>query len=129
MELALNLVWLLVTAGLLALWSTQRSFGRNGRLHELLAIAALVIILFPVVSVSDDLQVATNIAETDTTVRRDYDGGQPHSIFPTGVALPECPLHVASFDASVCLVRFPAVVFHPLVHSSSALANRPPPAV
>jgi hypothetical protein len=128
MELALNLVWLLAATGLFGLWWAQPRRTGSSRMWELLAVATLVTILFPVVSVTDDLLVATSFAETDTTVRRDCDGIQPHSILSPGDALPESILHPVPLELSAGPVRIPVSAFHPVVRSFFDLANRPPPA-
>jgi hypothetical protein len=58
MELLLNLAWLLLA--LPAYWLWQRSFdaraqGRLGSLKCLLSLACLLVLLFPVISATDDL--------------------------------------------------------------------------
>jgi len=58
MELLLNLAWLLLA--LPAYWLWQRSFhtraqGRLGSLQCLLALGCLLVLLFPVISATDDL--------------------------------------------------------------------------
>lgn len=70
MELILNLVW--VVAALLLGISTVARPARTGRClgARLVSVAALLVLLFPVISVSDDLQLSQILAESDTGVRR-----------------------------------------------------------
>lgn len=78
MELVFNSVWTLVSLASVCLWLR---FGRrtgNRRHLSLIALIMLVAILFPVISVSDDLWSIQNPAETDTFLRRDHrDSGVP----------------------------------------------------
>lgn len=129
MELGLNLVWLFAVVALLSCWCMQRRSASGSCIRELLAIAALVLILFPVVSVTDDLLVATNVAETDSSVRRSPDDLQPHSIFPSGAAHPEQTILFAPALSAIARIQPPMAVFHPVQRSFPDLANRPPPAV
>jgi hypothetical protein len=74
-EILSNLVWVAVAAALLAVWLTGRWRGRAESLlpaigMQLVALAVLVVILLPVISVTDDLQANTNPAETERMARR-----------------------------------------------------------
>lgn len=62
MELLLNLVWLLLTLGLLLLMVRDPSFRHDGRAK--LALLVVVVLLFPVISVTDDLQQNSFVIET-----------------------------------------------------------------
>jgi len=127
MELALNLVWLLAAATLVCLWLIQQR-SEDGRRHfQLVAIAALILILFPVISVTDDLQTPQNLAETDTSLRRDHEGVQPHSIFPSGDALPEMVFNLFPLNTGsvVAIFALPAPVAHSPFFADHP--NRPPP--
>ncbi len=71
MELLLNLCWLVVTAAAFGLWVARRradvsaKAGRTLAL-EFLALAAAAILLFPLISLSDDLQAEPVLAEGRT---------------------------------------------------------------
>lgn len=56
MELLLNLVWLLLAVPAWWLWRGRRSAGSFTSLQCLLALGCLLVILFPVVSATDDLR-------------------------------------------------------------------------
>ena len=72
MELLLNLTGVLVAIGLIVLWLRIAPAPENGpkRTTQLVALALLILILFPVISVTDDLIAAQNPAETDSLQRR-----------------------------------------------------------
>ena len=93
MELFLNLAWVALAALMFCLWLRYAS--RTGpdrhienRKAQFVALAVLLLILFPVISVTDDLQAIQNPAETDTSLRRGHLVSNQHSIFPTVAALP-----------------------------------------
>ncbi|MDR3737440.1 MAG: hypothetical protein P4L40_00330 [Terracidiphilus sp.] len=127
MELFLNSVWALLGLLLFALWLRTSRREQNGRVEPLLALAMLVVLLFPVISVTDDLWAIQNPAESDTSIRRDLNHAVHQGIFPVAMlpalaaALPALhrvhsvePQHAAVSPASCVLPR--------------ALDNRPPPA-
>ena len=58
MELLLNLLWLLLAMPAFWLWRYSRTASEGGKFHavqSLLALGCLLVILFPVVSATDDL--------------------------------------------------------------------------
>ena len=116
MELFLNLAWVALAALMFCLWLRFASHtGPDRRIEnrraQFVALAVLLLILFPVISVTDDLQALQNPAETDTCQRRNHIVSNAHSIFPTRIAAPG---------------RLPApVIDHPAL---APIQNRPPPA-
>ena len=80
MELILNLAWILVAIAALACWQLTRTHAKD-RFSQLFALATLLFILFPVISITDDLWAAHNPAETDVLIRRD-DGRHHHTTLP-----------------------------------------------
>jgi hypothetical protein len=57
MELLLNLVWLSMAAPAIWLWRKQRNPGHSlGPSHAGLVLICVLVLLFPAISVSDDLQ-------------------------------------------------------------------------
>ena len=95
MELILNFVWGLVAAAGLACWSLTHLRAKESQGRQFIALATLLLILFPVISITDDLWAAHNPAETDVLLRR-YDeilhhqGIVPHTdlALPVGICLP-----------------------------------------
>lgn len=93
MEVFLNLVWVCVAALMFSLWLRFASrSGSNRRVDsrriQFVALAVLVLLLFPVISVTDDLQAAQNPAEAASCHRRDHVYSTTHGIFPAVGALP-----------------------------------------
>jgi hypothetical protein len=127
MELVLNLAWVLVAALMFCLW--LRFSPRTGvdRRTQLAALAVLLLILFPVISVTDDLQAVQNPAETDCLLRRGHACSTAHSVFPTIAAL---PLPVGEHSIGFQRRATPGSLPSPVV-DDPALApvqSRPPPA-
>jgi hypothetical protein len=72
MELLLNLAWLLMAGVIVCLWLRGESRRSPDCRGQLIAIAVLIAILFPVISVSDDLLAVQNASEADNYLRRDH---------------------------------------------------------
>jgi hypothetical protein len=72
-EILLNLVWAALALLIVGLWLRVGSPAGSDRRRQIIAIAVLIAILFPVISVSDDLIAAVqSSSEQDTCQRRDY---------------------------------------------------------
>jgi hypothetical protein len=73
MELLLNLAWLLLALPAFWLWARSRS-GSTGRkfsaLHCLLALGCLLVLLFPVISATDDLRAMRTEMEESPASKR-----------------------------------------------------------
>lgn len=128
MELALNLVWMFTAVVLLGLWHRHAPRRGVGRLLQASALMALVLLLLPVVSVTDDLHFSAVASETELGHRREHHLAPLPPIHPA--ALP------ALFPARVDLVFFDELVQRVLpaprpASTQSALpfslAHRPPP--
>lgn len=72
MELLLNLAWLLLALPAYWLWRDCRSihFGRRSSLQCLLSLACLLVLLFPVISATDDMRVMRAEMEESPTGKR-----------------------------------------------------------
>jgi hypothetical protein len=128
MELFFNLAWLAVAAVLVTLWLRDDSQGVGERRGQLIAMAVLIAILLPVISVSDDLQAIQNASEADNYLRRDH-------LVPTNPS-PVQPmlamiLPAMSAGLGVGFLRFIAPsllsVQEPNHPEISGIDNRPPP--
>lgn len=128
METILNLVWLILAFVLVRLWLLYAPQDGASRRMQIAALAMLIVILFPVISVTDDLWSIQYAAETDTSLRRDYLASNPHSIFPAVAAPPE----LAVADPGVACGRLEAPVQSALITIDNPclapIENRPPPA-
>jgi hypothetical protein len=128
MELILNLVWALLAAVIFNQWLRHAPCKGASRGTQFAALAMLALLLFPVISVTDDLIAAQNPAEPDCCQRRVHVTPSGHSTYPAVAALP--PPVVA--DLSFGFLRFvaPGQVSAPFVANPAfaAIQNRPPPA-
>jgi hypothetical protein len=127
MELILNLVGAMVALGLVGLWlrwAPRKGFDLR---TQLVALALLILILFPVISVTDDLLAVQNPAETDSCVRRDYAAANVNTASPHAIAMPEPLLPELPFG----FLRLVAPGAQPVSTSAtpalSSIENRPPP--
>ena len=128
MELFLNLVWALVTLAMGGLWLRYGLREGSPRRMQLLSLAVLLLLLFPVISVSDDLLALQNAAEVDSCLKRDKAIAAAHAVLPA-VAGPAdavaCaaplgkPRWAAADDRAVPAAASPCL---------TAIENRPPPA-
>jgi hypothetical protein len=130
-ELVLNLVGALVAVGLIGLWLRigSRSTDRTShRATQIVALLLLIVILFPVISVTDDLMAAQNPAETDSVQRRNLEASVLHT------AVLSAALPIDAFRAPD-----PQVVWRsrtrtrrvsaPQAPALAPVENRPPPTV
>ena len=127
MELFLNLAWLLMALILISLWVLLKPQAEERRRNSVIALAMLIVVLFPVVSVSDDLWSVQNPAESDTSLRRDHLSPSAHAAFPVVLGSPE-----AIFCGLENTLVFNRVLHQrPLITPQSRLPesiqNRPPP--
>ncbi len=128
MELFLNSAWALLAVVFVGLWLRIEQRDHADRRLPFIALVMLILILFPVISVSDDLQSLQNPAETDTCQRRDHLASCPHFLFPAITALPE-PVFP---DLTFGFQRFTGPLNLPIIAIDNpaldAIQNRPPPA-
>ena len=130
MELFLNSAWALLAIASVFVWMRMvRKTCANRRL-PLIALALQLVILLPVISVSDDLQMLQYPAESDTfqCQRRDCLAPCPHAVHPAIASLPESVFAEAAGSYLSCAAElsFPfRAVENP---AFDAIQNRPPPA-
>jgi hypothetical protein len=128
MELVLNLAWVLVAAFMFCVWVQRAPRAGGDRRMQLVALAVLLLILFPVISVTDDLQAVQNPAETDCCQRRSHACSAPHCIFsaPSSLPLPAfAGLSFAALRVAVPTGRPALLPDDPALHP---IQSRPPPA-
>jgi len=126
MEVVLNLAWAL-SAALLVFLVLRSATQSAGRFTQPVALALLIVILFPVISVTDDLQSIQNPAEPDCCLRRDLVVLDPHPIIPAIAALPQPAFAELSFS---CLrLGAPGTLPAPSIDDPALapIQNRPPP--
>jgi hypothetical protein len=99
MEIILNLAWALVSAGLICFWTRSSVSNPVPRRTQILALLIVVLLLLPVISLSDDLVATQSPAEADSCLRRPLNSHGVHpSIIPLTLALPE--LLITSLESS-----------------------------
>jgi hypothetical protein len=127
MEIFLNLAWMAVAFVSVVLWlRSERRTGKELRL-PMIAMAMLLLILFPVISVSDDLWSIQSPAETDSAQRRDHAAPCPHCLLPA-VTTPLASL-LALFRPEIQYVS-PQPMSATRAYQNPArdsVENRPPP--
>lgn len=127
MELFLNFAWAAMAIAIVCVWARLDGKDWGKRRMSAVAMVMLIVILFPVISVSDDLWSLQNPAETDSCQRRDHLGSCPLSIFTAGAALPQAAptALTASFQLLVLPFTLPLrAVQNPALET---VQNRPPP--
>lgn len=83
MEILLNLAWAACSLTMILLWIRGGQFRRSAPRHvQAMALFAVVLLLLPVISLSDDLVAAQSLAESDCCVRRAL---HPHDLHPSQV--------------------------------------------
>jgi hypothetical protein len=127
MEQFLNYAWAAMAIVILCLWLRLDDRDKAERRLSFVALIMLIVILFPVISVSDDLWSLQNPAETDTCQRRNHQGLCPHSIFPATAALPEPVPAVPALGLKRLVAPF-ALEFLAMANQAlGPIQNRPPP--
>lgn len=129
MELALNLGWALVAMWMLCAWVRTAPRRAKDRHIQMVALAVVILILLPAISMTDDLVAAQNPAEIDCCVRRNHDHCvSPHSILPATTTSP-MPSYAGISLAFVGIVA-PGNLPSPLAENPclASIQNRPPPA-
>ena len=127
MELVLNVAWGLLAGVMFCLWLRFRSREGVDRRGQILALAVLLLILFPVISLTDDLQAALNPAEADVSLRRDQGSSLPHTTLPVVAALPVSRLAELSFSVQHTVA--PGSLDSPIfdLPALTPIQNQPPP--
>ncbi|MGB7548332.1 MAG: hypothetical protein WBM14_11325 [Terracidiphilus sp.] len=128
MEFFLNSAWALLSIVIVALWLRREQSDDVDRRLSFVSLVMLIVILFPVISVSDDLWSIQNPAETDTCLRRDHLASCAHAIFPAMAALPEPVFAVLTFGFQRLTAPLNLPVRAVDNPAFDAIQNRPPPA-
>jgi hypothetical protein len=128
MELILNLVWMLLAVAIVRLWVRYAPKEGSGRWTQIFALIMLILILFPVISVTDDLQASQTLAEDVTTLRRDIATTHCYHLFAAESTVP--PAAFTEFAVGFLCFVAPCHLPVPTVDNPAiaAIQNRPPPA-
>ena len=127
MEIILNLAWALCSMGLIGYWWRSRTANSKPLRVQIFALAMIVLLLLPVISLSDDLASMQGAFETDSSVRRILHENHAQLATPAFMALPQgftisIPVH--SWATERVYIHTPAAA---VTLESRSFANRPPP--
>lgn len=127
MELILNLIGAFVALALVCVWLRIGPRAGEVRRTQIVALAILILILFPVISITDDLVTAQNPADPDSCLRKVRELQALRQILPMALVQPQPAVEYIAFG----LLRLAEPgVSAVLTVDSPALApveNRPPP--
>ena len=128
MELALNLGWPAMATAMCWLW--VRHVRREGRIcwAQFVSLALVLVIMFAVITIYDDLAMAQNPAETRCFQREDDLGAHEHAQLHPVVA--SIPTLAAELPFNTFRVAVPGSLLVPTVKVPAlfSIQNRPPPA-
>jgi len=128
MELFLNSAWALLAIAIGCLWQRFERSASADRRQSFIAVLVLIAILFPVISITDDLWALYNPAETETCQRRDHLASNSHVIFPAVADLPLQGLADLCFGFQPVILPLHLPVLAVDNPAFDAIENRPPPA-
>ena len=129
MELFLNLAWLLIAGVIACLWLCGRDHESGDRRGQFIALVMLIAILFPVISVSDDLLAIQSANETNSYERRDHLlPSNIHPVQPIPAILASIPPAGTGFGFLHFITPGRLPVQKPECLESVSISNRPPPA-
>jgi hypothetical protein len=129
MELTLNLAWMALVTLMLWLWICRSPREDESRWTQFVALAVIVLILFPAISITDDLIAAQSLAENDSYQRKDHvcsNGLSTQRVVP-GLFLPVVTLPYYSSSRVASPDHFPS--FLAKSPAVASIQNRPPPVV
>jgi hypothetical protein len=127
MELTLNLAWALLALWMLGAWLRVAPTAARERRAQFVALAVVILILLPAISMTDDLVAAQNPAEVDCCVRRDYDCFHAHAGVPTATASPVPTFNGLMLGVLHLLPPNPHAAPFAETPALASIQNRPPP--
>jgi hypothetical protein len=128
MELATNFGWMAMATAMCWLWVRHARREGRGRWAQFVSLTLVLVIMFVVITVYDDMAMAQNPAETRGFQREDNLGAHEHAqLHPVVASTPtlavELPFNMFCFavlgSLLVPIVKVPALC---------SIQNRPPPA-
>lgn len=136
MEIFFNLLWLALSSLLLGLWLFHRGHSADESLRsragvQFIALALLIVVLLPVVSLTDDLQACTMPAESEHLSRRgDLQAVADFTLHAVSVVV----AGLFAFDTTpnpqtFARLSLPAENETPCAGYLRTLGTRPPPAI
>ena len=136
MELFFNLLWLALSFVLFGLWLLHKNRWADDRLRfsvgmQFVALALLIIILLPVVSLTDDLHASAMLADSDHLWKRgDFQAIAHFALHTLAAAIAGRMLfNISPQSRIVAWLSFPPSKETPCAGFLHVLGSRPPPAV
>lgn len=127
MEIVLNLSWALLAFLSTLLWLLYEHRTGAERRLPMIALGVLLVILFPVISVSDDLWSIQNPAEADTCLRRDQCAQGTHPVVLSRPPLMVSTLGPIAPEIGILLPPAKSSSPHYATPALNSIENRPPP--
>ena len=127
MELVLNLEWIALATAMCWLWVRHARRKGPGRSVQFVSLALVLVTMFAVITIYDDMAMAQNPAETRCFQREDDLGAHAHPSFHPVVASTPTLAAELPFNTFCFAVLSSLVVPTVKVHALSSIQNRPPP--
>jgi len=126
-EILLNSVWALLALLIVTVWLRLEVPEGTDRRRQIIVILILIAILFPVISVSDDLMAMQSATEQDGLQRRDYlAASSAHPVLLFAAIVPALIIEMSPGSPPFISIRgLPRPSIERAVLSVSG--NRPPP--
>jgi hypothetical protein len=127
MELALNLGWTAMAIAMCWLWIRHARREGQGRWTQFVSLALVLVIMFAVITMYDDMAMAQNPAETRCFQREDDLGVHERAQLHPVVASIPTPAAELPFDTFCSAALDGLLVPTVKVAALSSIQNRPPP--
>ena len=128
MEIILNIAWALFSTGLILFWIRDMRSHPERRGIQIVALAMVVLLLLPVISLSDDLMAMQGPAEAASSLLRAMHSDESHpSVVPATLAMPEQIVASPLVSAWSQEALQPQGVTTNASFFAAALDSRPPP--
>ena len=127
MELALNIEWMVLAIAMCLLWTRHARHEGQSRAVQFVSLGLVLVTMFVVITMYDDMATAQNPAEVRCFQREDDLGVHLHVPLHPVVASTPAVASVAPFNAKYFAV--PGSLLLPTANISvfSSIQNRPPP--
>ena len=127
MELVLNLGWTAMAIAMRWLWVHHARREGRGRSAQFISLGLVLVMMFVVITIYDDMAMAQNPAETRCFQREDDLGAHQH--FPLHLVVASTPALAAELPFNTIRFAVPGSVLVPTVKvpALSSIQNRPPP--
>jgi hypothetical protein len=128
MAWVLNLEWVMLATLMCWLWARHARREGPGRHVQFIALGLVLVMMFTVIGLYDDMAMAQNPAETSCFQREDFSGARAHAMLHPVANFTQPLFSGQSFE--VFYVGVPGDHPTPVLRSPAlgSIQNRPPPA-